>query len=113
MYKTMTVYSLPEGTDPDEFWKYHTQVHALDVKNAAGPLLKKYVVNRVLDVSSGQPKFFGLIELWWASKEAREEYYGKRVKTFKLASGKTPPEDFASRAILGFSVHVEEQEIPL
>ena len=28
MIKVIAGYSLPEGTDPEEFWKYHTQVDA-------------------------------------------------------------------------------------
>ena len=112
MYKTITVYSLPEGTDPEEFWKYHTEVHALDVKKVAGPLLKEYVINHVIEVIRGEPKFWGLIEMWWESKQAREEYF-ERAEYVKAASGKTPLEDFVSRVISGFSVHVEEKEIPL
>ena len=112
MIKMINVYSLPEGTDPEEFWKYHTEVHALDVKKAAGSLLKKYVINRVVEVIRGEPKFWGLIEMWWESKEAREEY-PKRAETVIAASGKTPPEDFRERVIRGFGAHVEEKEIPL
>ena len=112
MYKTMSVYALPEGTDPDEFWKYHTQVHAADVKKAAGPTLKKYVINRVVEVMRGEPKFFGVIEMWWESKEARDGY-AKRAQTVKTATGKSPPEDFGARVISGFSVHLEEKEISL
>jgi uncharacterized protein (TIGR02118 family) len=112
LYKTMSVYALPEGTDPDEFWKYHTQVHAADVKKAAGPTLKKYVINRVVEVMRGEPKFFGIIEMWWESKEARDGY-AKRAQSVKTASGKSPPEDFGARVISGFSVHLEEKEISL
>jgi hypothetical protein len=112
MYKTMSVYTLPEGTDPDEFWKYHTQVHAIDVKKAAGPTLKKYVINRVIDVLRGTPNFFGVIEMWWESKAAREGY-SERAKLVKTATGKSPPEDFGARVINGFSVHLEEKEITL
>ena len=112
MYKTMSVYSLPEGTNPDEFWKYHTEVHAMDVKKAAGSTLKKYVINRVVNVTRGEPKFFGLIETWWESKEARDEFI-ESVQTIKAANGKTIMEDFRSRVISGFAVNVEEKEITL
>ncbi|MFC1989417.1 EthD domain-containing protein [Chloroflexota bacterium] len=112
MYKTVSIFSLPEGTDPEEFWKYHTEVHATDVKKAAGNTLKKYVLNRVVTVERGEPKFWGLIEMWWENKEARGEY-PKRSESVKTASGKTPLEDFRSRVISGFGAHVEEKEISL
>jgi uncharacterized protein (TIGR02118 family) len=112
MYKTMTVYALPEGTDPDEFWKYHTQVHAMDVKKAAGSTLKKFAINRVIEVFKGEPKIFGVIEMWWESKEAMDGY-SKRAKLVKTATGKSPLDDFRGRVIYGFSIHVEEKEIPL
>jgi len=112
MYKTISVYSLPEGTDPDEFWKYHTEVHARDVRKAAGPELKKYVINRVVEVIRGEPKFWGLIEMWWESKEERDKYPEKAARV-KAATGKTPPEDFRDRVIAGFGAHVQEKEIPL
>ena len=66
MIKMVSIYSIPEGTNPDEFWMCHTEIHAKDVKKAAGPSLKKYVINRVIKVRRGEPKFFGLIEQWTA-----------------------------------------------
>ncbi len=103
MIKMINVYSLPEGTDPDEFWKYHTEEHALDVKNAAGPILKKYVINRVIEARSGEPAFFGLIETWWESEEARQEY----IKRSYPRKG-----EFSSRVTGSFAALVEEKEIP-
>ena len=41
MVKMVSIYSLPEGVDPDEFWRYHTEDHASDIKRAAGTRLKK------------------------------------------------------------------------
>ena len=104
MLKMITVYSLPEGTDPDEFWKYHIEEHALDFKNAAVPLLKKYVINRVVEARRGEPTFFGLIETWWESEEARQEY-NKRSYPKKG--------EFGSRVSESFTALVEEKEIPL
>ena len=112
MYKTMGFFTLPEGTDPDEFWKYHTEVHARDVRKAAGPGLKKYVLNRVVEVVRGKPTFWGCIEMWWESKEERDKYPERAAKV-KTTTGKSPPQDFAARVISGFGAHVEEKEIPL
>ena len=103
MIKMINVYSLPDGTGPEEFWKYHTEVHALDVKKAAGSLLKKYTINRVVEVIRGEPKFWGLIETWWESEEARQEY-NKRSYPNKG--------EFSSRVTGSFVALVEEKEIP-
>jgi uncharacterized protein (TIGR02118 family) len=110
--KSISVYSLPAGTDPDEFWKYHTEVHAKDVVKIAGPALKKYTINRVVEVRFGQPKFWGVIEMWWESKEAARDYI-KRASLIKTPNGKGIPEDFGSRVIEQFGAQVEEKEIPL
>jgi hypothetical protein len=111
MIKTMGVYSLPDGTDPDEFWKYHTGVHAADVRKAAGPGLKKFVINRVVQVKRGEPTFWGVIEMWWENEEAMEGY-AKRAAAVITATGKTPIEDFRARVTGTFSAVVEEKEIP-
>ena len=114
MYKTITVYSLQEGTDPDEFFKYHTEVHINDAKKAAGGKMRKYVVNRILEVMGGKdPKVFGLVEMWWDNKEAMDEY--SRVSpTIKTANGKTPSQDFEDRGgVFEYKLHVEEKEIQL
>ncbi len=112
MIKRVTVYSLREGTDPDELWKYHTEVHASDYKKVCGSRLKKYVINRVTKVSSGKAEFWGLAETWWESEEemnaATEEH-----KNIKLANGKTMFEDFTSRVNLHFIAWVEEKEIKI
>ncbi len=114
MYKRMTIFALPEGTDPDEFFKYHTEIHAEDVKKAAGPgllkKLKKYTISRVVENIQGEPNFFGVIQMWWDSKEDAAEYY-RVAKNYKTASGKSPPDDFWSRAILRCAVALEEKEI--
>ena len=111
MIKTISVYSLPKGTDPDEFWKYHTEVHGADVRKAAGPGLKKFVINRVTQVLRGEPKFFGVIEMWWESREAMDGYPA-RAAAFKTATGKSPLEDFRPRVTESFGAIVEEKEIP-
>ena len=112
MVKRVSVYSLPKGTNPDEFWKYHTEVHASDIKKAAGPRLKKYAINRVARVVSGEPKFWGMVETWWESEEAIREAT-KDINALKAPGGKTIWDDFWSRVVDGFSAEVEEKEITL
>lgn len=110
MIKRVTVYSLLEGTDPDEFWKYHQEVHAPDFVKLAGPGLKRYVIHRVTKVIRGEPKFFGFVETWWESEKAME-WSAENVKAHKTAEGKTILEDFFSRITDGFMVQVEERVI--
>jgi uncharacterized protein (TIGR02118 family) len=85
MIKRICVYSLPEGTDPDEFWKYHKDVHGPFIKKLAGDALQGYRINRVTRSLEGKQQFFGLVEMWWESEEAmnkaREAYLpSKHVK---------------------------------
>jgi len=110
MIKRVTVYSLPEGTDPDEFWKYHQEVHAPDFVKLAGPDLKRYVIHRVNKVIRGEPKFFGFVETWWENEEAMERSV-QNVAAHKTADGKTVQEDFFSRITDGFMTLVDERVI--
>jgi hypothetical protein len=113
MIKVVSIFSLPEGTDQDKFWKFHTVDHVKDVLKVARPSLKKYVINRVVKVNNGETKIFGIVEQWWESEEALKDYL-KHCQLLKPASGKTPQQDFQSRIAPGsFSVMVEEKEIPV
>ena len=107
MIKRFSVYSLPETTNGDEFWKYHTEVHAKDVMDAVGALRKRYVVNRVNEVIAGETKVFAFIETCWDSKEKLKKDL-EILSTKKLPSGKTIGEDFMSRVAEFYSVSVEE-----
>jgi hypothetical protein len=111
MIKVIAGYSLPEGTDLEEFWKYHTQVHAADCKKAYGPRLKKYTINRVTKVLKGEP-VFAIMEDWFEDEAALAEA-DKRLKSMIAASGKNMVEDFASRVTRSFRFIVEEKEIQL
>jgi hypothetical protein len=112
MYKTITVLSLRDGTDADEFFKYHIGPHAEDALKVSGGKMKKYVINRVVQNLGGENRHFEFVEMWWESKEAHDEYV-KNGRTYITASGKTPSEDFEARgAVFNFKVLVEETEIP-
>ena len=107
MIKRIGLYSLPEGTDPEKFWKYHTEVHAADVMRFAGSALKKYVVSRVTEIVTGDIRYFAVMETWWESEEAMRDAF-EAFRTTKLANGKTVSEDFWSQVENSFNAGVEE-----
>ena len=65
MVKRFAMYTIPEGTNPDEVWNYHTQIHGPAFVKLAGPGLIKYVINRVIHWVSGTPKISVMAEMWW------------------------------------------------
>jgi len=95
LIKRAATCSPKEGIDPDEFWKYHTEVHAPDILKASGPGLKKYVISRVTKVVEGQEnqRFYDLVELWWDSEESMNKDY-EVWKNTRLPNGKTIFDDF-------------------
>lgn len=110
MIKRLSAYWLPEGTDPDEFWKYHTEVHAKDVIPLFGDALKKYTISRITKVTYGElpkPEMFAVIELWWESEEAMNEAI-RKIQNKKLPSGKTVWDDFWTQVVGGFTAVTEE-----
>ena len=112
MFKTITVISLREDTDPEDFFKYHAGPHAEDALAIAGGKMIKYVINRVVNQMGGEHNYFDFVEMWWESKAAHDEYV-KRGRDYITASGKTPSADFESRGgVFEFKVQVEEKEIP-
>lgn len=110
MVKRIVVYSLPEDTDPEEFWKYHTKEHGPEYVKLVGSRLKKYVINRVKEVKKGEQKFFALIEFWYENEEAMEEAL-RISENVKTRGGKTIRDDFWSRVTDGFAAMVEETQI--
>lgn len=110
MVKMMTLYSPAEGIDPEEMWKYHTQIHAEEIKASMGSLLKRYTLNRVVEVVRGEPKFWGLVELWFDSKADAKEAFARSGK-YVTPEGKATSPAFRSRVKDMFVVEVEEKEI--
>ena len=98
MVKRVMVCSLTEGTDPDEFWKYWVEVHAAGLKNEPG--IKKYVIHRVTKVAKGEPKFWGLMELWFDSEEDYKRIFANKSDEY-----------FASHMTERFAAWVEEKVI--
>lgn len=106
MVKRVSIFSLPEETSGDEFWKYWRDVHAPAVKELAGSKIKKYVINRVITEHEKEIKFWGLIETWWDSPE---DYHS----LFVSPEGKEFYKEFWDRIEMGGSVFMEELEIPV
>jgi len=80
MIKRVWTCSLKEGTDPDEFWKHWVEVHGAELKDET--LIKKYTVQRVKTVVKGQPKFWGLMEMWFDSEEEYKKVVWKADEYF-------------------------------
>ena len=110
MIKRLAAYWLPQGTDPEKFWKYHTQVHTKDVIPFVGQALKKYTISRITKVIWGElpkPEMFAVIEMWWESEEAMNEAI-KKIQDNKLPNEKTVWEDFWTQVAGGFTAVTEE-----
>ena len=113
MIKRISIYSLPEGADPDEFWDYHKNVHSVDALEVFGSALKKYTINRVIsahpvsDRMESETKFFDIVETWWENEEEMKQAYEK-AKTFKVASGKFFLDEWMSQIEVGIAFSVEE-----
>ncbi len=103
MIKRVVSFSLPEGTDPDEFWKYWQEVHVPEVKRFPG--LKRYAINRVSKVIAGESKFWGVAESWWESEEAM-------YQAFNSPAGKSCQQDIMSR-VIGVFVSIVEEKVNL
>ena len=103
MIKMVSIFSLPEGADPDEFWKYWKEIHVPDVKRLK-PGLKKYTINRIDQQIAGEDKMWGLVETWWESKDDMRRAFGSD-------EGKRVAEDFWNRVTGRCSVMMEEKEI--
>ena len=111
MFKTITVYSLREGTDPEEFLQYHLNVHAKDAIELSKGGMAKYIINQGVTRIDGNEAIRGLVEIWWKNRKVHDEYISKS-KDYVKSSGMTPGEEFGSRGgVFEFKVFVEETEI--
>jgi uncharacterized protein (TIGR02118 family) len=103
MIKRMVMFSLPEGTDPDEFWRYWQEGHVPDVLKLPG--LKRYTINRVAKVITGEARFWGFAETWWDSEQAM-------YRAFSSPLGKSCNEDFFGR-VVGILAAILEEKVNL
>ena len=104
MVKRVFVFSLPEGSDPDEFWKFWEEVHAAEFKKF--PALRKYIIHRVTKVVKGEQKFWGLGEVWYDSEEAYNQAREGSPVVERVSS-----DGYSERVIDEFSAWVEEKVI--
>ena len=108
MVKRFSMFTIPEGTNPDEVWNYFTKGHAPAFAKLAGAGLKKYILNRVTQVVNGAPKFTVLAEMWWESEEAMNKTI-ETARVTKSPRGYTFKEDLQPHeAIDRFITIVEE-----
>jgi hypothetical protein len=107
MIKRLGVYSLPEDVAGDEFWNYHTRIHAEQAQQAFGDYLKRYVINRVQQVISGRGQWFGLVETWWDNQDDIDQAFNS-LNTTILPNGLTVSDDFNFRLARYTSYDVEE-----
>lgn len=107
MIKRLGVYSLPEDVDGDEFWHYHTRIHAEQAKRAFGDYLKRYTINRVRRVISGEGRWFGMVETWWDNPDDIDRAF-QSLDTTILPNGLSVSDDFGSRVTGYASFEVDE-----
>ncbi len=102
MIKMISIFSLPEDTDLEGFWKYWNEIHVPEIKKLKG--IRKYIIHRVKKRLAGEEIFWGLVETWWNSEEEMRKAFGS-------PEGQKAAGDFWSRVIGRSSVLVEENEI--
>ena len=107
MIKRMATCFPKDGIDPDEFWKFHTQVHAKDTVGVSAPGFNRYVMSRVTKVMSGDPRFYDLTEIWYEDEEAMDKCH-QAWKGIVASSGKDIHDDFNSWAKENCSFAVEQ-----
>ena len=103
------VFRLKPGTDPEEFWKHWCEEHGPLYANRCGKYLRKYVVNRVIEVVKGEPVVWGVVETWWKNKEE----YAKAEETPAAKAAKATPGSryFGEHIEGGFNAWIEEKQI--
>ena len=70
MVKRIMIFKLKKDIDPDKFWEFWNNTHGQTFKKF--PPLKKYVINRVTKVVKGEPRFWGVVEVWYENEEIYE-----------------------------------------
>ena len=105
--KYMGFYSLPAGTDPDQFWAYHTRRHAVHSVDSFGSHLQGYAINRVTRTIKGPSICFGVVELWFAEADHLKQGFVAH-KSVMLPEGVNVSDDFDRRVVDAFGFEVQE-----
>ena len=104
MVKRIMIFKLKDGVNPDKFWKFWDEEHAQTFKKL--PALKKYVLNRVTKIVKGEPKYWGLVEIWAENEEAYEKTHKDHPIVKELSS-----HGFSEQITDTFTAWVEEKVI--
>ena len=113
MIKWVEIYSIPEGIDPEEQWRHHTEIHSKDWVKASGPLLKRYIISRVIKPwGKGEKLFHGMVESWFDSEDDFNEA-ADNANRMAAATGETMGDDQRSWITNVFSAFVEVKEIEI
>ncbi len=93
--------------DPDEFWDYHSLVHAVDTIRVSPPGFNRYVMSRITKLLSGYPKFYDLTEIWYEDEETMDKCH-EAWKSIAAPAGKAIHDDFNSWVTENCSFIVEQ-----
>jgi uncharacterized protein (TIGR02118 family) len=96
--KVISIFSMREMADQDEFWKYLIQIYGPAIVKASGTGLKGYTINRLVQPVGGEVSFWGIEEFWWKDAESRNQAK-KALAEFNAAQGKYILNDFQSRIV--------------
>ncbi|MBI2832383.1 MAG: EthD family reductase [Chloroflexi bacterium] len=112
MIKRVTCWSLREGVDPDDMWKFWTGPHAAIAKKVFGNRMKKYTTSRVIKTLRGEPKFWGVVELWFENEKEMNECF-KDLNSYKVPEGTKITDDFFYRALENLDALKNIEGIPM
>jgi len=90
MVKSVAIFSLRPGIDPDETYKYWLGKHGEWVKDKVLPEARKYTTNRVIH-SFGEGNVYGVAEIWFDDMDSAMRAIG-RLK-------EAQPDEFISKLI--------------
>ncbi|WP_102227237.1 hypothetical protein [Acidimangrovimonas sediminis] len=93
MIKTVGLFHLPEGVEPELYWQEHTGKHAREILENASDLVKGYVISRVRSPLVGTAKFWGMVELWFEDETARAEF-DRRTSAANIGGSEAHFEDY-------------------
>ena len=108
MIKLVALLKRKDGLTLEEFSRYWLEKHApLALKTLPG--IKKYVQNHIVDLSSEEPPFDGVAEIWFEDIESYNLYYN----TWISEGGKVIREDEARFQDRDKRVRIVVEEKPI
>jgi hypothetical protein len=113
LFKTMDGYQVAAGVDKEEFWNYLNGPYAAAVRALAGDRIAKFTIHRPVAVNRGDASYFYAInEVWWKSREAREEFRNQAAG-HTMASGRNLADDLSARTAAGedWTIEIETKQL--